>query len=78
MLVPIDLSKLSHAVKNDVVKSTDYNAKITEIENKIPDISNLASKTALATVANRECWFNLLSKKPRRDTKESKRLLWRW
>ena len=74
MLVPIDLSKLSDAVNNDVVKSTDYNAKITELENKIPDIP----KTALNTVANRECWFNLLSKKPRRDTKESKRLLWRW
>ena len=53
--VPVDLSKLSDVVKNDVVKKTDYNAKITEIENKIPDISNLASKTALNTVANREC-----------------------
>ena len=50
--VPVDLSKLSDVVKNDVVKKTDYNAKITEIENKIPDISNLASKTALNTVEN--------------------------
>ena len=44
--VPVDLSKLSHAVKNDVIKKTDYNAKVTEIggkildiENKIPDVS---------------------------------------
>ena len=38
--VPVDLSKLSDVVKNDVVKKTDYNAKITEIENKIPNINN--------------------------------------
>ena len=48
-----DLSKLSDVVKNDLVKETDYNAKITEIENKFPDISNLATKTALATVENK-------------------------
>ena len=41
--VPADLSKLCDVVK-DVVKKTDYNAKITEIENKIPDTSNLATK----------------------------------
>ena len=46
--VPVDLSKLGDVVKNDV-----YNAKITEIENKIPDISNLATKTALNTVKNK-------------------------
>ena len=32
--VPVDLSKLSDVVKNDVIKKTDYNAKITEIEKK--------------------------------------------
>ena len=48
--VPVDLSKLSDVVKNDVVKKADYNAKITEIENKIHDGSNLATKTALNTV----------------------------
>ena len=42
--VPVDLIKLSDVAKNDVIKKTDYNAKITEIENKIPDISNLATK----------------------------------
>ena len=51
--VPVDLSKLSDVVKNDAVKKTDYNAKITKIENKIPDISNLATKTALNTVENK-------------------------
>ena len=40
---PADLSKLCDVVK-DFVKKTDYNAKITEIENKIPDTSNMATK----------------------------------
>ena len=51
--VPGDLSKLSDVVKYDVIKNTDYNAKITEIENEIPDISNLATKTLLNTVENK-------------------------
>ena len=52
--VPVDLSKLSDVVKNDVVKKTDYNAKITKIENKIPDINNSATKTALNTVERKK------------------------
>ena len=32
---PTDLAKLSNVVKNDVVKKTDYNAKVTSIESKI-------------------------------------------
>ena len=51
--VPTDLSKLSNAVKNDVVRKNNYNTKITEIENKIPDINNLAAKAALTTVENK-------------------------
>ena len=47
-----DLSKLSNVVKNDAAKKTDYNSKITEIENKSPDISNLSTKTALNTIEN--------------------------
>ena len=43
MPVPVDLSKLSDVVKNDV-KNNDYNAKIAKIENKITDISNLEQK----------------------------------
>ena len=51
--VPTDLSKLSNVVKSDVVKKTDYNAKIADIKGKIPDISNLATKNALNTVENK-------------------------
>ena len=36
-----------------LVKKTDYNAKIAEIESKIPDVSSLATKTALTTVENK-------------------------
>ena len=32
---PVDLSKLNNVVKNDVVKKTEYNAKIKNIEDKI-------------------------------------------
>ena len=52
--VPVDLSKSSDVVKNDVVKKTDYNTKITKIENKIPDINNLATKTVLNTVEKKK------------------------
>ena len=61
--VPVDLSKLSNVVKNAVIKKTDYNAKITEIENKIPDISNLATKTSLNTVENKIPDTSSLAKK---------------
>ena len=63
MPVPVDLSKLSDVVKNDVVKKTDYNAKITEIENKIPNISNLATKTSLNTFQNKIADVSSLVKK---------------
>ena len=43
--VPVDLSKLSDAVKNGVVKKEVYNAKIRNIEDEIPDITNLATNT---------------------------------
>ena len=41
--VPVDLSKLSHAVENEVVKKDVYNGKIKNIENKIPDIAKLTT-----------------------------------
>ena len=50
--VPVDLSKRSNAVKNDVVKKDVYNAKIKNIEDKIPDITNLATKTTLTAKTN--------------------------
>ena len=33
--------------------SSAFNSKITEVENKIPDIKNLASKTGVTAVENR-------------------------
>ena len=69
MPVPGDLSKLRDVVKNDVLKKTDYNAKITEIENKIPDISNLATKTALNTIEKKVPGTTNLVKKTYYNTK---------
>ena len=37
--VPADLAKLSNVVKNDVVKKTDYNAKVTSIEGQIAGLT---------------------------------------
>ena len=45
--VPVDLSKLSDLVRNDVFKNDVYNVKIKNIEDKIPDITNLATNTTL-------------------------------
>ena len=50
--VPVDLSKLSDVVKNDVVKKDGCNAKIINIEDKIPDITNLANNTTLKAKVN--------------------------
>ena len=36
-----------------VLLKSNYNIKITELGNKIPDISNLATKTALTVVENK-------------------------
>ena len=43
----VDSSKLSDLVKNDVVKKDVYNSKIRNTEDKIPDITNLATNTTL-------------------------------
>ena len=43
--VPVDLSKLSDVAKNDVVKKDLYSAKIKNVEDKMADITNLATKT---------------------------------
>ena len=50
--VPVDLSKLSNIVKNEVVEKTEYNAKIKNMKDKIPDITNLATKTILNSKIN--------------------------
>ena len=44
-IVPVDLSKLIDVVKNDVKKDI-YNAKIKNIEDKLPDITNLATNAS--------------------------------
>ena len=49
---PADLAKLSNVIKNDVVKKTDYNTKVTSIENQIARVTkntvdNLADITKL-------------------------------
>ena len=52
MPVPVDLSKLSDLEKNNVVKKDVYNAKIKIIEDKIPDITNLATNASLNAKIN--------------------------
>ena len=47
------VTKVNNIDASGLVKKTDYNTKITELENKIPDITNLAKKTASATVENK-------------------------
>ena len=52
---PDDLAKLSNVLKNDVVKKTDYNTKVTSIENQKARVTkniidNLADITKLKAV----------------------------
>ena len=54
-VVPVELAKLSNVVKNDVVRKTDYNTKVTSIENQIAGVTkntldNLADITKLKAV----------------------------
>ena len=53
--VPVDLGKLSNVVDNDVVKKTDYNTKVTNIESQIAGVTkntldNLGDITKLKAV----------------------------
>ena len=53
--VPADLAKLTNIVKNDVIKKTDYNTKVTNIENQIAGVTknkldNLTDITKLKAV----------------------------
>ena len=50
--IPADLSKSSNVVKNKALKKTEYDAKIKNNEVKMPDISNLATKSNLNTKIN--------------------------
>ena len=49
--VPVDLSKLNDVVKTDDKKDV-HNAKIKNIEDKTPDITNLAIKTTFNAKIN--------------------------
>ena len=53
--VPVDLTKLSNVVNNDIVKKTDYNTKVTSIESQIAGVTkntldNLGDITKLKAV----------------------------
>ena len=48
-----------------LLRKTDYNTKIAEIEGKIADISSLATKTALTAVENKKANVSSLVKKSR-------------
>ena len=52
---PTDLTKLTNAIENDVVKKTDYNTKVTNIEAQIAGLTkntvdNLADITKLKAI----------------------------
>ena len=49
--VPVDLIKLSDAVKRFVIKKDLYNAKIKNIEDKISGITNLDGNTEITNLA---------------------------
>ena len=49
---PVDLRKLIDLVKNDVIKKDMYNAKIKNIEDQVPDITNLTTKATLNAEIN--------------------------
>ena len=53
--VPVDLAKLTNAAENDLVKKSDYNAKVTNIESQIAGVTkntsdNLGDITKLKAV----------------------------
>ena len=50
--VPVDLCKLSGLIKNYVIKKDVYNPQITYIEDKIADITNLATNASLNAKIN--------------------------
>ena len=49
-----DLDAVENKIPNfsSFVVTADFNSKITEVENKIPDVINLVNKSELRTVEN--------------------------
>ena len=66
------LAKVNNIDTSDFVLKTKYNTDKTELENKIPDISNLATKTALTTVENKIPSVSNLATKTALTTVENK------
>ena len=50
--VPVDLSKLSDVVKNDVIKNMYIMLRSKNIEDKIPDIKNVATNASFNVKKN--------------------------
>ena len=49
--IPVDLSKLSDVVKNDIVKKTEYNELVKNVRNiSTADASNLVKKQNIAQI----------------------------
>ena len=48
------VAKVVNIDTSDFVLKTRYNTDKTELENKIPDVSNLATKTALTAIENKK------------------------
>ena len=48
------VAKVNNIDTSDFVLKTKYNTDKTELENKIPDVSNLVKKTKLAEFARRK------------------------
>ena len=91
--VPVDLSKLSDVVKNDVVKKivyhkllvkadnidtsdfvlkTKYKTDKTELEKKIPDVTNIVKKVKLTELQNNISNISNLATKTALTTVENK------
>ena len=66
-----DKTELEKRISDTIglVKKTDYNTKIMGIEGKIPDVSSLATKTALTTVENKILSVSSVVKKTDYNTK---------
>ena len=63
--------KLMLLILVDLIKKTDYNAKIKDINDKIPSITNLATTDALTALEDKILDVSDLAKKEDYDTKIS-------
>ena len=68
----VDLSKLSDVVKLVLLKKDAYNSKIKNIEDRIPDIANLATTIIAVTAADNKISNAGNSKKQKKKKKEKK------